>query len=303
MSIVHYTIKLAILPALFLLLSDLVHADMREINQVDENGMRQGYWIIKGYMVNDDAFGPNATVEEGSYFNNRKEGVWKKYYPSGILRSEITYKSNRPNGAYTIYYSNGQVEEKSQWVRNKNVGAFVRFYPNGEPQQSFFFADNGKRNGVQKYYYENGQLALEVNIRNGKEEGEMRRYYENGKLKETKVLNGGELNPESIRTYRGNAPKKEQVSNTAADVNKERPSAERSAAKPNEAITFEPDGHNILYNAAQQITQVGDFRNGRLWNGKWYRYNKDGILVRIEIYKDGKYIGTGVIEEEKETKK
>lgn len=291
-------IKLAILPVFFLLLSGLLHADTREINQVDENGLRQGYWIIKGYMVNDDAFGPNATVEEGNYVNNRKEGLWKKYYPTGILRSEITYKNNRPSGAYAIYYSNGQIEEKSNWVRNKNIGEFKRFYPNGEPQQEFFFADNGKRNGVQKYYYENGQLALEVNIRNGKEEGEMRRYYENGKLSETKVMSGGELNQGSTRTYRGNAPKEPKVSTKPVVNNKEVPPAAKSEAKPNDAFTFEPDGHNILYNASQQITQVGDFRNGRLWDGKWYRYNKDGILVRIEIYKDGKYIGTGVIEED-----
>jgi hypothetical protein len=37
--------------------------------------------------------------------------------------------------------------------------------------------------------------------------------------------------------------------------------------------------------------------NGRLYDGKWYRYNTDGILIRIEIYKGGKFIGLGVIGE------
>lgn len=291
----------SILLPLFLLLSIAAFANSdRDLNQVDENGMRQGYWIIKGYMINDDAFGPNATVEEGNYVNNRKEGLWKRFYASGILRSEITYKNNRPYGAYTIYYPNGQVEERSTWHHNKNVGDFVRYYANGELQQEFFFADNGKRNGVQRYYHENGQLALEVTIRNGKEEGEMLRYYENGKLKERKVLNSGTLEPGSTRTYRGNAPKKKADPEVIAE--KEAPKVDISTARPNQAFKFEPNGHNVLYNASQQLTQVGDFKNGRLWNGKWYRYNQDGILVRIEIYKDGKYIGTGVIEDEEETK-
>ena len=268
-----------------------------ELNKVDKNGMRQGYWIVKGYMSDEDGFPANATVEEGNYVNNSKEGVWKRYFANGELRSEITYENDSPYGAYSIYYDNGQLQEKSTWHRNKNVGEFKRFYENGEPQQDFFFSDSGKRNGVQRYFHENGQLELEVNIVNGKEEGKMTRYFENGKVKETKILNGGTLKKGTIRKYGGNAPKK-VTTPPAEKQEKEMITEVQKDDKPNEAFRFEPNGHNILYNAAQQITQIGDFKNGRLWNGKWYRYNANGILIKIEIYKDGNYVGTGVIEED-----
>lgn len=32
-------------------------------------------------------------------------------------------------------------------------------------------------------------------------------------------------------------------------------------------------------------------------DGKWFKYDENGILIRIEIYKDGRYIGDGVIDE------
>jgi hypothetical protein len=33
------------------------------------------------------------------------------------------------------------------------------------------------------------------------------------------------------------------------------------------------------------VTQSGEFQQGRLYDGKWYRYNSDGLLIRIEITK------------------
>lgn len=284
-------IFLLLLPLLVLTGTRLFAAE-GELNRLDENGMRQGYWIVKGYMSDEPGYGANTTVEEGHYVDNQKEGLWKHYYPSGTLRSEITYQKNQPYGPYKVFYPNGQLEESSNWQRNKNVGIFERYYENGNLQQKFQFADNGKRNGLQEYFHENGQLALTVEVVNGKEEGSMKRYNEAGKLTETKVLNGGELKAGSVRKY-GNSkalPKPAVKETIAAE-----PPAETE--QPNDAFRFEPNGHNILYNKAQQITQVGNFRNGRLWDGKWYRYNPNGILVRIEIYKGGQYIGTGVIEE------
>lgn len=262
-----------------------------EKNATDDQGNRQGYWIIKGYMVDDISFGPNATVEEGNYIDNKKEGLWKRYYPSGSLRSEITYSNNRPFGPYTIYYENAQVEEAGIWHRNKNIGDFNRFYENGQAQQSFFFADNGKRNGVQKYFHENGQLELEVNIVNGKEEGVMRRFNPDGSLREEKILKDGILEPGSIKTFNNSEKSKVKPKETLQVT-------EDAIDEPNEAHSFKPNGYNILYNKSQQVTQVGEFKNGRLWNGKWHRYNSNGILIRIEVYKNGKYIGTGVIEAE-----
>jgi antitoxin component YwqK of YwqJK toxin-antitoxin module len=269
----------------------------KELNLIDDQGRKQGYWIIKGYMVDSDEYSPNSTIEEGSYKNNLKDGLWTRYYPNGVVKSEINYENNKPRGEYSIFYRNAQLEEHGHWQRNKNIGEFERYYKNGNPQQKFFFSDNGLRYGEQRYYHENGQLWLEVNVVNGKEEGEMKRYFANGKLKERKVFHNGEVDPKSVRTYGGNAPSQPVITvEQEKESITEEPVVVPEEGTTNESVPFKANGFNTIYNNNDQISQVGQYNEGQLWNGKWYQYNKDGILIRIEVYKDGKYVGNGLIE-------
>ena len=73
-----------------------VQATAGDVNKKDQTGLRQGYWIITGEMLGDRTYAAGAKVEEGYYKDDRRHGVWKKYYPTGKLRSEITYNIGRP---------------------------------------------------------------------------------------------------------------------------------------------------------------------------------------------------------------
>ncbi len=57
-----------------------------------------------------------------------------------------------------------------------------------------------------------------------------------------------------------------------------------------------PDGYNKLYNVNKQISEDGEFKGGKLLNGKKYIYDKNGLLDKIEIYKSGKYVGDAQID-------
>ncbi len=268
-------------------------------NFIDEAGLRQGYWVITGAMVNEPAFDSTDIVEEGKYVDDLKNGVWKKYYPSGILRSEISFEQNKPIGSYTLYYENGIVEEQGNWQRNKNTGSFIRNYVNGNPHQRFEFVDSGKRDGQQLYYHENGELALDVTLSNGKEVGVMKRYNESGDLSEEKIFEKGELVQGSTKNHDS---LKEEFVPQPAEVEKDS-DVISTPTKPNEGDTnsafhFQPNGHNILYDQNKNISQSGTFKDGRLWNGKWYKYNKNGILLRVDIYRNGKFIGHGLLDKE-----
>jgi len=268
-------------------------------NYVDDSGKKQGYWVITGSMVDDSTYDLDSKVEEGNFTDNLKTGKWVKYYASGEIRSEITYEANRPLGAYTLYYENGVVEEEGNWQRNKNVGKFIRNYSNGQPHQDFSFSDSGKRNGEQKYYHENGEVALLVNIVNGKESGIMKRYDTDGSLVEEKNFNGGEFVKGSTKKFKERpedfVPAPVKVDETS-DVQAETESS--SDESTNAAHHFKPNGFNILYDQNKNVSQSGTFKNGRLWNGKWYKYNRDGILLRVDIYRSGKFIGHGLLEED-----
>lgn len=269
------------------------------INVVDANNMKQGHWIYFGNMKQLPGFAPEAKVEEGEFANNRKEGVWVMYYPDGATKSEITFAMNRPKGHYKTYYPNGIVEEEGDWSNNRNTGHFERRYENGQVQQDFNFADDGKRNGQQKYFYENGQLMIDVTMDGGKETGEMKEYYADGSQKSVKYFNGGVIDPAKTQKF--------EPKNEIKEVAPKEPAKESQKVDEKEIVILNPkktgasadlaEGHQVLYNKNRQISQKGTFKDGRLWDGQWYRYDENGILTSIEIYKGGKYVGEGVIEE------
>jgi antitoxin component YwqK of YwqJK toxin-antitoxin module len=270
------------------------------INFVDDAGKKQGYWIIFGTDKPTSGYAGDQKVEEGAYLSSRKTGPWKRYYPNDNLKSIINYVNNRPNGDYITYYETGKIEEEGNWTNNRNTGTFKRFHKNGNVAQDFVFNETGKRDGVQKYYHENGQLEVEVNIAQGKEEGQMRRFYANGDLKEEKFFNGGVLDQASVKTYEPKQPlaavvEEPDVEARTTEVNTV--DVVNPGSKPVKGLRGVPDGYNKLYNKNRAISQDGYFKNGKLLDGKWYRYDDNGILEAIEIYKNGKYIGDGVIED------
>ena len=54
---------------------------------------------------------------------------------------------------------------------------------------------------------------------------------------------------------------------------------------------FNGDGEHKIYNMKKQISKEGFFKNYGLVDGKWYKYDSEGNLLKIEKYKDGEYIG------------
>lgn len=276
----------------------LISGSLFAQNKTNEEGRRVGYWKVTGADKSTPGFAPDAIVEEGEYTNGRKTGVWKAYYPSGKLKSEITNINGRPKGPYTTYYENGQIEEKGTWSLNKNQGKFTRYYENGQVQQDFTFDDTGKRNGPQKYFYDNGQLMIEGNWDGGKEDGAVKEYFENGDVKSVRVFNGGRMDATKSTFNKpatpAVAPKPEPEPVKENDKVKTTVVVAKAESKPNIGY-FDGNGFHTLYNKNRQISQKGEFKNGRLMDGKIYKYSKDGILEAIEMYKNGRYVGSGVI--------
>lgn len=262
-------------------------------NHTDKQGLRQGYWVLYGDIGNENGYNSKQVVEEGEYLDNKRTGVWKKYYPTGALQSEINYIENHPYGSYITYYPNEKIEESGFWAGNKNTGDFKRFHENGNLAQKFQFNSKGKRNGVQEYYFPNGTLQCSVEIENGVAHGEYKLYYPTGELREEKRITNGEVEEESIKIYDAKKPIKNHFETPTLPREETTP---KHTDKPNLDV-FKSTGFNTLYNQNQQITQVGDFFEGRLWNGKWHKYDENGILQKVEVYRNGRFIGYGIIDD------
>ncbi len=285
-------IKIIISIVLVAFVNSFLAISPQDINQLDENGKKTGYWIITGSMSKEKGFAPDAKVEEGEFVRSRKTGLWKKYWESGKLRSEITYVRGRPSGEYVTYFKNGNIEEKSSWGNGKQNGTYEMYYENGQLMKKKEFSEEGKSTGKVEYFYENGQKELEFSTVNGVEEGEATWYFENGDVKIKKDFTGGTVTSEEKfervnPAYVPKTPKKEIKGPKASGVENE-----AQGGKVGKDIV---DGHHITYDSDKNILMEGEFKNGRLYNGKHYLYDEFGLLEHIDIYKKGVFAGNGVL--------
>lgn len=60
--------------------------------------------------------------------------------------------------------------------------------------------------------------------------------------------------------------------------------------KPKDAVYQISDGYNKIYNLNRQIWFDGEFKNGKIVNGKEYVYLKNGLLDYIRIYENRRYV-------------
>lgn len=352
---------LLIISGFFLLLPFYGAGQSDTLNQTDSKGLKQGYWIITGEMRPDKGYCLECIYEEGIYEDDRKNGIWKKYYRDGrTVRLQGTYVNNRPNGPYIKYYENGCVREEGTFEYKKKR-SYKLYNEDCELQQERFFDAEGKevksvqyfKNGckeletvhrqdgsfiidVYRYSkvecnvvdstYENydgpfttdcggfismernevvylegdcdyfeildtlknghheikdslGRVIIDAEIKDGWiEKGMMYCWNENGESLEYKYKN------KSVKDLKRIQPKEVEVDLTA-------PCGTTGSLK--NGHKFNPDGYNKIYNKDDELWLDGEFRNSLLYNGKYYKYDSDGILVKIKIYKNGKYHSDG----------
>lgn len=254
------------------------------INRVDANGKRQGYWVITASMKKQGPpWTPDQTVEEGRYIDSRKDGKWIEYYPNGLVKYERNYVNGRISGFSKSYYQSPHIlKEESTYYLNRYIGQYKAYYPGGQLQYHFNYDSTGKKTGMQYYWYENGNLRMEAQYTFGKQHGWTKEYYNNGKLKRETYYNTGTIDAAKTKEYPDNDPDKKPA---------------KPVSQPKEGC----EGYWTLHNANNQVSKKGNFHNCQLVDGEERIYDKNGLLLQIKLYKDGKYVGDAplLLEEKK----
>lgn len=264
------------------------HTQDDKINQKSANGKKQGKWVYYGKDRPQEGYPSDGKIEEGPYVDDRKEGTWIKYHTDGVtpkLRGE--YKNNRPEGEYVKTYPNGKVKEVGTFIRNLYQDSLKRYHENGKLEYEAKYNVSGKEQGKVKYFYPNGQLEFEYEANDGKPTGKSVRYYENGDIKEIAYYDAD-----------GSVAKSEQKEMVSAVVTVKDPGVSKETAPKvgtpkTKGAKFQPNGYNKIYNANDEIWQDGNFKNGVLWDGKVYEYDRDGILLKVKVFKNGVYHSDG----------
>lgn len=259
-----------------------------KINKKDASGKKQGKWIYFGKDRPEEGYPMEGKIEEGPYKDDRKEGVWIKYHNDGVTpKLKGTYVNHRANGPFVKYHPNGKIKEAGNFGKNQYQDSLKRYHENGQLEYEANYNDGGKEQGKVRFYYPNGQIEFEYNSQNGVPSGKATRYYENGDVKE-------DLEFGTDGSVTKSQPR--EMKNPPVKVNDPSVKTEKAPAINKPIVKggkFQPNGYNKVYNDEDEIWQDGDFKEGRLYNGKVYVYDRDGILLKVKVYKNGVYHSDG----------
>ena len=115
-------------------------------------------------------------------FENGYSGIYREYYPNGILKLEYYHNNGLIDGVYKAYDCEGYLINKQYWINGLKHGDFISYYKHNVIRDKLIFV-NDKEEGIYTKFYANNQLDEEYYYVSGKKEGSYKKYYENGKIK------------------------------------------------------------------------------------------------------------------------
>ena len=165
----------------------ILAAQQPELNRLDENGKKTGYWRV--------LYEKGNTRYEGVFLNDFPVGEFKRYYPGGILQALMHFSENGKTSFAKLYYENGKLAAKGKYVNrrkdsiwnyyaesdghltlqenyssDRRYGNSTKFYRNNQISEVIRF-ENDERNGIWEQYFENGVKRLKSSHSNDKREG------------------------------------------------------------------------------------------------------------------------------------
>lgn len=253
-------------------------------NFTDANGKKQGKWIHFGREQPEKGFPDDGKISEGTYKDDRKNGRWIMYFNDGMTpKTEGEFRNNRPNGPFIHYHPNGAIREKGTFSKQRYSDSLMRYNEKGIVVYEASYNEAGKEAGKVIYRHDNGKVEFEYSAVNGIPTGEAVRYWPNGDVKERIVYSADG----SVQETSGEI----EMVNPAEKV--ETPENVKKAPKPEQKTNFKPNDYNKLLNDNMEIWMEGLFKDGLLWDGRLYIYDEDGLLFKVEVYKNGIYISDG----------
>ena len=126
--------------------------------------------------------------------NNKRTGVWKKYYPNKRVRYVGQFKNGREIGVFKFYDISSSKHPAIIKTFFKNPDSLlVQFYTITGSIKTQGVLYQRKRVGSWKYFYANGALMLEENYKKGNFHGKQFIYYPNGNVTEIRIYKDGLL--------------------------------------------------------------------------------------------------------------
>ena len=192
--------------------------------------------------------------------NDMKNGLWKYFYPNGMVQREGYYQHGVENGYFKEYDMDGNLlttEKFAQGVKLQDVAELVKL-------------------DVRKDYYPDGKVKIAATYnKEGNLEGIRREYAEDGTVDKSYIFRNGIMIGEGIVTEKGERDGfwKEYYDDGTL----------RAEGKYNKD---KKEGFWKFYQKNGVVEQEGNYKNG-LPDGEWRWYYASEELLRDENYYDG----------------
>ena len=169
-----------------------------KINRVDKFGFKQGMWKL----FYDDG----STKEDGSWKDDKKNGVFRWYTQEGVLNRMEIWKNDElvPDEAVNVkldikrdYYNNGRPKSSVNLINGVKEGVYRDYDNLGTITGSKLYDKdrviaeggivdaNGQQQGEWKYFYSDGKVKSKGFFKDGKRDGQWTFYYLNQKVQQT----------------------------------------------------------------------------------------------------------------------
>jgi hypothetical protein len=125
------------------------------LNRIDMKGQKQGPWVVHI----DDLRGERGYEEEGIFWNDKKEGTWRRFSLEGDLIAIENYRYGYKDGKNTYFNYQGELMREESWraIDPKNPYDTVNVYDLQDPtkvvgRQSIKVEPNSYKNGTWRFY-------------------------------------------------------------------------------------------------------------------------------------------------------
>jgi antitoxin component YwqK of YwqJK toxin-antitoxin module len=149
------------------------------------NSLKSGNWI---YFYQ----GTNGTQKlfEGSYLNDKRNGIWKEFSEKGKLIAQVNYRNGFLNGEATVFYETGIPYTIKYFSDGVQVSKYFEYYPKGNLKETSLYK-NGEKTGPVTLFYPSGKIQAVGFYNNGIKDGKWQYNDEKGILQESGTYSNG----------------------------------------------------------------------------------------------------------------
>jgi uncharacterized protein len=231
-------------------------------------GNRKNFELDSLWKFYDDTSRLILSIE---YKNGRKNGLKTTFRPGEVVAE--TFIDDIKQGPTTYYYPDGKVRMVVQFVDGLETGVAKEYAPDGsvityiEYKKGFMVSrerinhkdKNGLKQGRWKFFWDNGLVKIEGTYKDDKKNGYFKEYDENGGLL-------------TVQKFANDIEQKEAPELTSLKLKTD----------------YYPTG---------KVKTVASY-NGDVPEGVRREYAEDGKITSGYIFKGGKMVGEGIIDEE-----